>query len=267
MLPEISLPEPNSPDTFRTPPAAAPLIEETWGTSQRMEHEQSHADQAGVDEMLDRATRMNSGPKFMTGFHPQARWLWKQWHGTVVERTAPSAVYSMIASTSLLVLMETARQDGTHTWSFLEVPDHADKWVARLKGFTTMWGYLLTMATFVTTFFLSQAYGYWLATKGNVRKVQGRLSDMGMLIATHAQRDAATGRFSEAAEVLCTRVARWMRLYHMLFWAGQVRPARGDHAVSYSLLRTERGLRGLVERGVLTRREFALLIDLPETGR
>ena len=32
----------------------------------------------------------------------------------------------------------------------------------------------------------------------------------------------------------------------------QVRPARGDNSVSYSLLRTERGLKGLLSRGALT---------------
>jgi hypothetical protein len=108
---------------------------------------------------------------------------------------------------------------------------------------------------------LSQAYGYWLAQKGNVRKVQGRLSDMGMLLAIHARRDAETGKFTAESLELLETIARWMRLYHMLFWASQVRPARGDNAVSYSLLRTEVGLRGLLERGALTEREFSLLMD------
>jgi len=160
--------------------------------------------------------------------------------------------------------------DGSHTWTLLEVPDPNDRWVARMKGFTTMWGYLLTMATFTNSFFLSQAYGYWLATKGNVRKVQGRLNDMSMLIATHAQRDSETGKFTPASQELLEKIARWVRLYHMLFWAGQVRPARGDNACSYSMLRTERGLRALLKRQALTPREFNLLVEnsaLAETAR
>merc|ERR1719506_1314076 len=128
----------------------------------------------------------------------------------------------MLISLLLCLVMEYPRQFGNHTWTLFEVPDPADVWVARMKGFTTMWGYLLTMATFVNSFFLSQAYGYWLATKGNVRKVQGRLNDMSMLIATHAQRDE-TGRFTPSSLELLELVARWVRLYHMLFWAGQVR--------------------------------------------
>ena len=39
----------------------------------------------------------------------------------------------------------------------LAVPDDADNIVAQLKGLNNMWGYLLTMAGFVNSFFLSQA--------------------------------------------------------------------------------------------------------------
>ena len=70
------------------------------------------------------------------------------------------------------------------------------------------------MATFVNSFFLSQAYGFWLATKGNTRKVQGRLNDMGMLLATHAQRDGTTGKFTPACVELLTDVARWVQRRH-----------------------------------------------------
>lgn len=245
--------------TFNTPTAA--IIDETWGTRQRMEALLTRVDQAGIEEMIDRAMKRNNPPKFMAKFYPHWSWLWRQWQGTVLQRTWPSAMVMMVVTVLLVIAMETARKEGLHTWSLLEVPNPQDEWVARMLGFTTMWGYLLTMATFVNSFFLSQAYGYWLAQKGNVRKVQGRLSDMGMLLAIHARRDAETGKFTAESLELLETIARWMRLYHMLFWASQVRPARGDNAVSYSLLRTEVGLRGLLERGALTEREFSLLMD------
>ena len=57
--------------------------------------------------------------------------------------------------------------------------------------------------------------GFWLATKGNTRKVQGRLNDIGMLIALHAERDSAGG-FTAASRALLEDVSRWVRLYHMV---------------------------------------------------
>ena len=49
----------------------------------------------------------------------------------------------------------------------------------------------------------------------------------------------------------------------MLFWAGQVRPARGDRGVSFSALRTEMGLAALLKRNALTPAEHDLLVDNP----
>jgi len=267
-VPEALLPERflTAPQQQRKP---SHELDETWGTRKRMAALISHVDQAGVDEMIDRAMRMGNPPNFMAQYHPQTHWLWRQWRGTVLQRTWPAASWMMFLSVMLVFVMEIARSHGTHTWSLFEVPNPDDKWVARMKGFTTMWGYLLTMATFVNSFFLSQAYGYWLATKGNVRKVQGRINDMSMLLASHAKRDPS-GRYTAESYEMLEVIARWVRLYHMLFWAGQVRPARGDNAVSYSLLRTERGLQALQERSALTSMEFQLLIDnpaIPETAR
>ena len=202
-------------------PATANL-DTTMGTRARIEETLSTIDQEGLGEMIDRATRVGSGPKFISKFRPGSSWLWSQWQGTVLQHTWMPAVIMMSVSSALVLAMEVARKDGKHTWSILEVPDPEDAWVARMRGFTTMWGYLLTMATFVNSFFLSQAYGFWLATKGNVRKVQGRLNDLGMLAATHAQRDGSTGRIAPASMALLEDIARWGRLYHMLFWSGQV---------------------------------------------
>jgi len=117
---------------------------------------------------------------------------------------------------------------------------------------------------------LRAADGFWLATKGNVRKVQGRLNDIGMLVAVHAARDEDSGKYTRTSLELLEEIARYVRLYHILFWSAQVRPARGDKGVSFSVLRTERGLRELSQRGALTKREFELLMHnmaLSETQR
>jgi len=41
------------------------------------------------------------------------------------------------------------RLEGEHKWTLIEVPHESDSWVKRLRGFTTMWAYLLTIATLV----------------------------------------------------------------------------------------------------------------------
>jgi len=123
-------------------------VQDTWG---------GHVDQAGIDEMVDRAMRMGKAPNIIATFNPRSGWLWRQWNGTVLQQTWRPAVSLMLFSLLLVGFMEFARKMGDHRWEILEVPIADDRWVARMKGFTTMWGYLLTMATFVNSFFLSQA--------------------------------------------------------------------------------------------------------------
>ncbi len=141
-----AIPDINLPPQAHTP-APAPPLDETWGTKRRMEALISQVDQAGVEEMIDRAMKRGNAPKFMAQYQPQGSWLWRQWQGTVVQRTWPAAIRMMGVSLLLVLVMETARMDGSHTWTILEVPNPEDQWVARMRGFTTMWGYLLTMAT------------------------------------------------------------------------------------------------------------------------
>ena len=64
--------------------------------------------------------------------------------------------------------------------------------------------------------------------------MQGRLNDIGILLASHAQRSKAGGTYTPESRALLEDVARYVRLYHMLFWACQVRPALGDEGVSFS---------------------------------
>ena len=239
---------------------------EQWGTKRRIAELIEHLDDDAMDELIDRVTRMGGGPKFITKFFPQASWLWRQWSGTVLQHTWKPALLMMLVSSALVAYMETNR-----TWPLLEVPSESSSAVRNLFGLNKMWSYLLTFATFVNSFFLSQSYGFWLATKGNVRKVQGRLNDLGLLLATHAERDEETGRFSVYSRTLLDDVARYTRLFHMLFYAGMVRPARGDEGASISVLRTDRGLARLMKRGCLTKAEHDLLVGdtfrVPETQR
>ena len=138
-------------------PAPAAAMDPTWGTRRRIEAHLSHVDKGGLDQLLDKVLRMGSAPPFIAKFHPQPGWLWRQWRGTVLQQCWVPACAMMAVSALLVFVMEPVRLQGDHKWTLFEVPSPDDAVVARLRGFTTMWGYLLTMATFVNSFFLSQA--------------------------------------------------------------------------------------------------------------
>ena len=68
------------------------------------------------------------------------------------------------------------------SWSLLAVPDASAEWIQRLSGMKKLWEYQLTLATFILTFFLSQAFAYWQKVYNTTRMIQGRINDFCMLL-------------------------------------------------------------------------------------
>ena len=128
-------------------PAPAAQLDPTWGTRQRMAAHLSNLNQSGLDELLDKALQMGKADPFITKFHPQPGWIWRQWRGTVLRATAAPAAVMMAVSVALVLAMEPVRLEGEHKWTLFEVPHPDDAMVARLRGFTTMWGCTLHVAS------------------------------------------------------------------------------------------------------------------------
>lgn len=225
------------------------------GTRQRIARLDTLINDESVDAAVDKFLQRKGAPRIITQFHPEPSWLWKRWSGTVLESTWRPAAWMMLVS-SMMVLSIAYFEEAS--WPLLAVPDPAHQVVQKLRAVENLWSYLLPMATFVNTFFLSQAYGFWLANKGNCRKVQGRVNDLAMLLATHARRQSS-GHFTPQAKQLLDACSRYIRLYKLFFWAAQVRPARGDEGPSLAILRTPRGMAAILSHGELTQEEHDLL--------
>ena len=227
--------------------------------------------------VLDRATafRPMNDVNIILPFNPSSSWLWQQYKGTILEVTWKPTLYLMLKSA---LLVWAVRASGYWTWPLLAVPDPSHPIVMRLKSIDVMWNYLLTLATFVSSFFVSQAYPFWRGTLSNTRKIQGRFGDFNLLLAGHALRAKQVGSkgenegmvFTPKAHAYLTETARLSRLAHILFWASVVRKARGDFFKgSLSLLSTDIGLKGLEERGEIssTSDERKLLEAIPPGSR
>ncbi len=109
-----------------------------------------------------------------------------------------------------------------------QVPEDSKHFIAApLLAVTHGWNYLLTLTTFVTTFFVGHSHTFWRKSYGLTRVVQGRINDLGLLCAVHAKRDAQGALAPEARAVLLD-VARYLRLSHVLFWAGEWMVGHGE---------------------------------------
>lgn len=135
-----------------------------------------------------------------------------------------------------------------------------------LQGFQILWGQLLSVTTFTLTFFLNQSYALWRKCYELSRRLQGRLNDLGMTLAAHAARKTPSSpsepaTYTNASRQLLELMGRYIRLFNLLTYASFTR--------SHRPILTPRGMRRLVERGLLTPTERLVLVEaeIPATQR
>ena len=168
-------------------------------------------------------------------YYPARIWLWRQWSGTVLRRVLPKEVFFNLCFAAAVCL-------------FFRVPGPRPVWraglVESLAGVARVWTITGSMASFILSFFLSQSYTMWRSVYSITRRVQGRLNDVALLCATFARRNATDGAYTPEAEDALRTVARYCRLFHMLFYASV--------SSRFAPLKTPQGLSALVANGALT---------------
>ena len=137
---------------------------------------------------------------------------------------------------------------------------------SNLSGLSTLWGQLLSVTTFTLTFFVNQSYALWRKCIELSRRIQGRLHDIGLNLATHAARKSPSNpnepaQYTAASRQVLELMSRYIRLFNLLTYASFTR--------SHRPILTPRGMRRLVERGLMTSQERQVLVDasIPATQR
>ena len=176
----------------------------------------------------------------MLQFDPSGKKIWHSWRGTCFAETWASAIRNMLFATLI-------------AFYFKQMPQTQGK----LVGFGVLWGQLLSVTTFTLTFFLNVSYGLWRKCYEVSRRLQGRLNDLGLGLSIHAARtrpekDAMSG-YTPASRQCLELVARYVRVFNLLCYASFTR--------SHRPVLTPRGMRRLVERGLITKEEREALCN------
>ena len=202
-----------------------------------------------VKQVIDQVAGFEGGP-IIRPFQPQRWWLWQQWSGTMLKEGLPSVAINMFGT---FLLATGLRKATGESWAVGLKPDISNPIIARMAVFDDVWKYLMTLTTFILTFFVGESYSLWKNMYTIGRKVQGRLNDISLLVATHAKRDK-NGKYTREAEALLDSVAMNIRALHILLWAACSR--------HYNSLLTEQGSIQMVEQGILTETEANILASL-----
>jgi hypothetical protein len=199
-----------------------------------------------IDNVIDNISGVKTryGGDIIRQYKPSRRWLWGRWHGTILQQAWTEAASNMFVSVCFVAAIRFFCQP---TWAPGQMPDPSFPAISRLGGLAKLWHYLLSITTFILTFFLSQAYTMWRNMYYTARKIQGRINDIGLLVASTVERDDQ-GKYTKRGEALMDDVGSYTRLFHAFCWA--------KYSKKFQVLSTDRGMSRMLSRGLLTQKEY-----------
>ncbi|KAG8462018.1 hypothetical protein KFE25_014037 [Diacronema lutheri] len=203
-------------------------------------------ERATVDELraiCDEATSTREPLPIIPQWLPTPDWLWKQWRGTIVRHVLPRDV--LVVTLFALGIVLFFHAPGVHSI-------YRKSLIRHLIAVERVWGLASGLVSFTLSFFLTQSYTFWREVYVIVRQVQGRLNDLGLLLAASAARDA-DGQYTAQSEELLALTARHVRLFNILLYASLT--------TQFAPLRTPAGLSQLVLSGALTEEERSSLLE------
>ncbi len=209
-----------------------------------------------IDNVIDKISGVKTryGGDIIRQFKPNRRWLWGRWHGTILQQAWKAAATSMLVSTCFVAAIRLSCRP---TWAPGQIPDPHFPVISRLVPLAKLWHYLMSITTFILTFFLSQAYTLWRNMYDTTRKIQGRMNDIGLLVASTVERDDQ-GKFTKRGEILLDDIANYTRLFHLFCWA--------NFSKKFQVLSTSRGMSRMLSRGIMSRHEYNTLTSLSSSN-
>jgi len=213
-----------------------------------------------IDDILDQISGVKSKYKgdIISKFEPSRGWLWRQWRGTILQRSWRSALVNMSVNVLFMIAISLGDKYNVFkvpiTWPVGAIPDAEHPLIFRLKGFHKVWGYTMSITTLVLSFYLNKASLLWRDIYVKGRMIQGRLNDVSMVLACVAERDPKTGKFTDRASSLLEDVAVSSRLCHAFSWAGFIKRFR--------VILTPAGISRMLSRGIMKRSQYETLVRI-----
>ena len=231
----------------------------------------------GTDEdvklVVDEAMSQTVVAPVMQQFYPQRDWLWSRWTGTIVARVLTREVLWTSLFAALFIVAFGRISAAATAAAAAASRKHAFRAAASALGSSPataavelaatalasvdkVWMLASSLVSFTLSFFLTQSYTFWREIYVRCRIVQGRLNDLGLLLASNARRHEsgpAAGEYTDESREMLVDFGRYARLFHMLLYASLTG--------RYAVLRTPRGLSELMRRGALTQPELNALLQ------
>ena len=120
---------------------------------------------AAFDEAVKRASSKKSSAPIIPQFVHSTYFLWRQYNDTVLELALWPSILMLVYSLLLCVLARLIA--GTiHDEDWFLPPPKENDFIVILSSILVCFNYLISLTTFLRTFFLGQTYKYWRTSFG-----------------------------------------------------------------------------------------------------
>ena len=242
----------------------------THDVKQKLQRHMS--DIRNVMDVLSGVNTKNSNATIIHPYVPSEKWLLRQWDGTVLQYVWKKVVMMMIFSAlfsiaiyfipggEFALLVAEDADDGGGGGGMAAIDEQLDY----IKGF---WEKLLPLASFVSTFFLSEAYKHWRDFYWTCGGMLGKYNDISVAMAVAAARtedeeeeendkklDNLTKSLTAGARKALEDIAHIQRLTHLLFWCTTVK--------RFNCILSPEGLSYLRMKRFMTQSEYTSMIQV-----
>lgn len=187
-------------------------------------------------------------------YKPERAWLWQQYSNTILKISWETTVTNMAFSALFVIYARDACGIHDSIWANdFATPDVALPFIERLTVINQIWDIGKPLTTFVLTFFVNQAFGFWNKVYDIAREVQQKISNYNLIIATNVKRDE-NGIFTPESEEFLDDIGQYSRLFHILVWASK--------SNRFAALATPDGLRRMESRGLMTAKQLEILLEV-----
>ena len=142
--------------------------------------------------------------------------------GNIPPPSSISLCMQKMISTALLGLLFEKIGDPSSLGNGLDIPATGSLF-CHLGCIEKWWSLMLPLVTFVSTFFLREAYKFFKRFYWTTRGIQGRFNDISFTVASTAARGESCGEITPEAKRAIDDIASILRLLHITFWAAVVR--------------------------------------------
>jgi len=201
-----------------------------------------------IDVLSGVDTKLNKGT-IIRPYKPSGFWVCRQWSGTVLQYVWPHTLAMMVLTAMFGLAISYFVGDLS--------PYAEHQLLDQLELIAGWWTKLSPLTTFVSTFFLAEAFKFWKRFYWTTRGIQGKLNDISMVLASNVSRDKR-GKPTEEAVAALDDVARIQTLLHKLFWCTVVQ--------RFKCLLSPEGISYLLSKKLITPNEYTSLIEVGENS-